>query len=117
MRPAFAAAVLMLAAACSPADTAQAGGQNRGQSAAPMGETILLTPEARVPAQEAPGLKTAIFSGGCFWGIEAVFSHVKGVTSAVSGYQGAAPPPPITTASARVTPATPKACALPMIRR
>lgn len=88
MRPALVAAVLMLAAACSPADTAQAGGQNHGQSAAPMGETILLTPEARVPAQEAPGLKTAIFAGGCFWGIEAVFSHVKGVTSAVSGYQG-----------------------------
>jgi peptide-methionine (S)-S-oxide reductase len=89
MRPAFAAAVLMLAAAC--ASRYGAGrGQNRGQSAAPMGETIVLTPEARVPAQEAPGLKTAIFSGGCFWGMEAVFSHVKGVTSAVSGYQGGA---------------------------
>jgi peptide-methionine (S)-S-oxide reductase len=29
-----------------------------------------------------------VFSGGCFWGIEAVFSHTKGVTSAVSGYHG-----------------------------
>jgi len=29
---------------------------------------------------------TAVFAGGCFWGIEAVFKHVKGVTSAVSGY-------------------------------
>ncbi|WP_206242334.1 peptide-methionine (S)-S-oxide reductase MsrA [Novosphingobium terrae] len=86
MRPALAAAVLMLAAACSPTDTAQAGGQSR--SAAPAGETILLTPDARVPAQEAPGKKIAIFSGGCFWGVEGVFSHVKGVTSAVSGYQG-----------------------------
>ena len=30
----------------------------------------------------------AIFAGGCFWGVEAVFSHVKGVSSAVSGYHG-----------------------------
>ena len=31
---------------------------------------------------------TAVFAGGCFWGIEAVFDHVKGVKSAVSGYAG-----------------------------
>jgi peptide-methionine (S)-S-oxide reductase len=31
---------------------------------------------------------TAVFAGGCFWGIEAVFEHVKGVTSSVSGYAG-----------------------------
>jgi peptide methionine sulfoxide reductase msrA/msrB len=30
----------------------------------------------------------AVFSGGCFWGIQAVFQHVKGVTNAVSGYAG-----------------------------
>ena len=29
-----------------------------------------------------------MFAGGCFWGVEAVFEHVKGVTSAVSGYAG-----------------------------
>lgn len=34
------------------------------------------------------GLQTAIFAGGCFWGVEGVFSHVKGVTAAVSGYHG-----------------------------
>ena len=39
-------------------------------------------------AKEGAGLQTAIFAGGCFWGVEAVFSHVKGVTSAVSGYHG-----------------------------
>jgi len=32
--------------------------------------------------------QTAVFAGGCFWGIEAVFEHVKGVTQAVSGYSG-----------------------------
>ncbi len=31
---------------------------------------------------------TAVFAGGCFWGIEGVFEHVKGVKSAVSGYSG-----------------------------
>jgi peptide-methionine (S)-S-oxide reductase len=31
---------------------------------------------------------TAVFAGGCFWGVDAVFKHVKGVTSVVSGYAG-----------------------------
>ena len=35
-----------------------------------------------------PGQETAVFAGGCFWGIPAVFQHVKGVKSAVSGYAG-----------------------------
>ena len=39
-------------------------------------------------AKEEKGLKTAIFAGGCFWGVEGVFSHVKGVKSAVSGFHG-----------------------------
>ncbi len=34
------------------------------------------------------GLKTAVFAGGCFWGVEGVFSHVKGVTGVVAGYHG-----------------------------
>ena len=45
------------------------------------------------PAIDAPaGAKpeTAVFAGGCFWGVQGVFSHVKGVTSAVSGYAGGA---------------------------
>lgn len=39
-------------------------------------------------AKEGAGLKTAIFAGGCFWGVEGVFSHVKGVKSAEAGYHG-----------------------------
>ena len=31
---------------------------------------------------------TAVFAGGCFWGVQGVFQHVKGVTRAVSGYSG-----------------------------
>ncbi|MBI1404058.1 MAG: peptide-methionine (S)-S-oxide reductase MsrA [Porphyrobacter sp.] len=46
------------------------------------------TPAAARVASESKGLKTAIFAGGCFWGVEGVFSHVKGVTAAVSGYHG-----------------------------
>ena len=46
------------------------------------------------PAHEAPapasGFETAVLAGGCFWGVQAVFQHVKGVTNAVSGYAGGA---------------------------
>jgi peptide-methionine (S)-S-oxide reductase len=37
---------------------------------------------------KAPGQESAVFAGGCFWGIQAVFQHVKGVVSATSGYSG-----------------------------
>ncbi|MFN2636518.1 MAG: peptide-methionine (S)-S-oxide reductase MsrA [Gemmatimonadaceae bacterium] len=40
------------------------------------------------------GDDTAVFAGGCFWGVEAVFEHVKGVKSAVSGYAGGVPANP-----------------------
>lgn len=50
----------------------------------------LLIPDAAIGMQLAdrPGLDTAVFAGGCFWGVEAVFEHVHGVQSAVSGYAG-----------------------------
>src|SRR5438105_4237389 len=38
--------------------------------------------------ESAKGTQTAVFAGGCFWGVEAVFEHVKGVTDAKSGYTG-----------------------------
>jgi peptide-methionine (S)-S-oxide reductase len=37
-----------------------------------------------------PTRQTAVFAGGCFWGVDAVFKHVKGVTDVVSGYSGGA---------------------------
>ena len=67
------ASVALAATACSPAIAA---------------ESVVAAPAAKRIAHETPGLKTAIFSGGCFWGVEAVFSHTKGVHSAVSGYDG-----------------------------
>jgi peptide-methionine (S)-S-oxide reductase len=36
----------------------------------------------------SPGQETVVIAGGCFWGIQAVFQHVKGVISATSGYSG-----------------------------
>jgi peptide-methionine (S)-S-oxide reductase len=45
-------------------------------------------PAKDIPAKAGPGLETAVFAGGCFWGVQGVFQHVMGVTSAVSGYAG-----------------------------
>src|SRR5262245_62250181 len=50
-------------------------------------------PPVKIPApvvDEAPGtgIETAIFAGGCFWGVQGVFQHVNGVESAISGYSG-----------------------------
>ncbi|KWV91491.1 peptide-methionine (S)-S-oxide reductase MsrA [Erythrobacter sp. YT30] len=53
-------------------------------------EEVFDAPAAKRIAKEGTGLKTAIFAGGCFWGVEGVFSHVKGVKSAVAGYHGGA---------------------------
>lgn len=51
-------------------------------------ERTVLAPPPAVDAPVTGHSATAIFAGGCFWGMEAVFSHVKGVTSVVSGYAG-----------------------------
>lgn len=45
-------------------------------------------PEPATVASEAAGTRTAVFAGGCFWGVQGVFQHVKGVSNAVSGYAG-----------------------------
>jgi len=68
-------AVLVLVAATA---TSVASRQVPGPVAAP-----LVDPTVTSPAED-----TAVFAGGCFWGVEAVFEHVKGVKSAVSGYAG-----------------------------
>jgi peptide-methionine (S)-S-oxide reductase len=39
-------------------------------------------------SQSAGTQQTAVFAGGCFWGVDAVFKHVKGVSRVVSGYAG-----------------------------
>jgi peptide-methionine (S)-S-oxide reductase len=48
----------------------------------------LPAPAVDIPAASVNGPQTAVFAGGCFWGVEAVFRHTKGVLSSVSGYAG-----------------------------
>ena len=45
---------------------------------------------ADTPLSKTKGTQTVVLAGGCFWGIQAVFEHVKGVTSATAGYSGGA---------------------------
>ena len=47
---------------------------------------VIPAPAEDVPASD--GIQTAVFAGGCFWGVQGVFQHTKGVVSAVSGYAG-----------------------------
>jgi peptide-methionine (S)-S-oxide reductase len=56
------------------------------------GDAVALPPPIvdSAPGAGKPGLKTVVFSGGCFWGVQAVFQHVKGVATATSGYSGGA---------------------------
>ena len=46
-------------------------------------------PSADAPLKAGP-LQTAVFAGGCFWGVEGVFERIKGVQSVRSGYAGGA---------------------------
>jgi peptide-methionine (S)-S-oxide reductase len=46
------------------------------------------TPPSAQPAK--PGMETAVLSGGCFWGVQGVFQHVRGVSKVTAGYSGGA---------------------------
>jgi peptide-methionine (S)-S-oxide reductase len=52
------------------------------------GIALMLSLTALTNAMAAPAEQTAVFAGGCFWGVDAVFKHVKGVSDVVSGYAG-----------------------------
>lgn len=49
---------------------------------------LTLAMSASSLARAAPTEQTAVFAGGCFWGVDAVFKHLKGVSSVESGYAG-----------------------------
>lgn len=57
-------------------------------SAAAARDEGLKLPAPALDAARAPGEATAVFAGGCFWGVEGVFQHVKGVKSVRAGYAG-----------------------------
>ena len=67
-------AILLATAGCSAAVAA--------------GSKLVPAPALDVPAGTA--LETAVLAGGCFWGVEGVFEHVRGVKNVVSGYAGGA---------------------------
>jgi peptide-methionine (S)-S-oxide reductase len=49
---------------------------------------VIAAAVAAVPANAAPRTEAAVLAGGCFWGMESVFEHVKGVKDVVSGFAG-----------------------------
>ena len=53
-------------------------------------EMKLVPPPAMEMPETGAKMATAVFAGGCFWGVQGVFQHVKGVQDAVSGYSGGA---------------------------
>jgi peptide-methionine (S)-S-oxide reductase len=65
-----------------------AGGLALWQSPAAAFEEAVVIPAPALDEKPSSGLEKAVFAGGCFWGVQGVFQHVKGVTNAVSGYSG-----------------------------
>jgi peptide-methionine (S)-S-oxide reductase len=64
-----------------------------GNSAATEKAVVLPAPAfstATAASGQAAATETATFAGGCFWGVQAVFQHTRGVLNAVSGYSGGA---------------------------
>jgi peptide-methionine (S)-S-oxide reductase len=49
---------------------------------------VVPAPQVDEPAQVSAAQETAVLAGGCFWGVQGVFQHVKGVSQAESGYAG-----------------------------
>jgi len=59
-----------------------------GACAASKRPVALTAPSLDAAMADAKTEQTAVLAGGCFWGVQAVFEHIKGVTSATSGYSG-----------------------------
>ncbi|MGH8406796.1 MAG: peptide-methionine (S)-S-oxide reductase MsrA, partial [Pseudomonas sp.] len=65
-------------------------GHSSAFSFGPSDDAVAIAPPAMDLAADANNLQTAVFAGGCFWGVQGVFQHVQGVKNAVSGYDGGA---------------------------
>jgi len=75
----FISSVVMLAAAALCSNVA---------AAAPRSNSSFPKPEVDQPVANAKGQEVAVLSGGCFWGIQAIYQHMRGVVSVTSGYSG-----------------------------
>jgi peptide-methionine (S)-S-oxide reductase len=53
-------------------------------------QTAIVVPPPAVDEPNTASTETVVVAGGCFWGVQGVFQHVKGVTEAISGYSGGA---------------------------
>ena len=73
--------LIAILAAAGVAGIALSGGTARAERAVPI-------PVAAHDVVRTPGPQVAVLAGGCFWGMEAVFEHVKGVKSVTAGYAG-----------------------------
>jgi peptide-methionine (S)-S-oxide reductase len=54
-----------------------------------LGKLLTVAAIFAAPAHAAPKSDTVVLSGGCYWGMQEVFEHVKGVTNVVAGFAGA----------------------------
>src|SRR5215510_5076525 len=61
---------------------------SRARASATAAGSAIPNPTIDAPLATASGKQTAVLAGGCFWGVDAVFKHVKGVRSVESGYAG-----------------------------
>ena len=65
-------------------------GHSSAFSFGPSDDAVVIAPPAMDLPADSNNLQTAVFAGGCFWGVQGVFQHVQGVKNAVSGYEGGA---------------------------
>ena len=65
-------------------------GHSSAFSFGPSDDAVVIAPPAMDLPADSNNLQTAVFAGGCFWGVQGVFQHVQGVKNAVSGYDGGA---------------------------
>ncbi|MGI8849512.1 MAG: peptide-methionine (S)-S-oxide reductase MsrA [Pyrinomonadaceae bacterium] len=75
---------LLAAVSCNGVNTAFKTAAAKSAESDPISKPVI----APTPPTTAKGEQTAVFAGGCFWGLEAVFEHVKGVSGVTSGYSG-----------------------------
>ncbi|NJR38615.1 MAG: peptide-methionine (S)-S-oxide reductase MsrA [Leptolyngbyaceae cyanobacterium CSU_1_4] len=63
-------------------------GVSRTTLSSPTAIAAVNFPDPKIVPSNVQGEQTAIFAGGCFWGVEAVFENLKGVSNVVSGFSG-----------------------------
>lgn len=78
--------VSLLAVACAVPHTILSS--SAGDSAPVITARMKIDPPINIPTAKLKGKQTIILAGGCFWGVEAVFENLKGVSNVVSGYSG-----------------------------